>query len=71
MSAMTMSPARVSAGGSTSGSFGAASVTVSPASIDSPIGSAESADRPDGRSIDDDRDAGRVHVGDHRLESGR
>src|SRR5436190_6490301 len=51
MSAMTMSPARVSAGGRTSGSFGAASVTVSPASIDGPIGSAESADRPDGRSI--------------------
>ncbi len=51
MSAMTMSPARVSAGGSTSGSFGAASVTVRPASIDGPIGSGESADRPDGRSI--------------------
>src|SRR5476649_566880 len=51
MSAITMSPARVSAGGSTSGIFGAASVTVRPASIDGPIGSAESADRPDGRSI--------------------
>ena len=51
MSAMTMSPARVSAGGRTSGSFGAASVTVIAASIESPIGSAESADNPDGRSI--------------------
>ena len=52
MSAMTMSPARISPGGSTSGSFGAAMVTVRPASIESPIGSGESADRPDGRSID-------------------
>src|SRR5580765_3342399 len=51
MSAMTMSPARISAGGRTSGSFGAAIVTVKPASIDGPIGSGESADRPDGRSI--------------------
>ena len=51
MSAMTMSPACASPGGSTSGSFGAASVTVMPASIESPIGSAESADSPDGRSI--------------------
>ena len=40
-----------SAGGSTRGSFGAASVTVMSASIDCPMGSAESADRPDGRSI--------------------
>ena len=69
MSAMTTSPARVSAGGSTSGSLGAASVTVS-AGLDrrSPIGSCESADRPDGRSIDDDRNARRVDVGDDRLE---
>ena len=52
MSAITMSPARVSAGGRTSGSFGAASVTVVPASIEAPIGSDVSADRPDGRSID-------------------
>src|SRR5471032_1238691 len=51
MSAITMSPACVSAGGSTSGIFGAASVTVRPASIDGPIGSGESADSPDGRSI--------------------
>ncbi len=51
ISAMTMSPAWSSPGGSTSGSFGAASVTVTPASIDGPMGSAESADRPDGRSI--------------------
>ena len=49
---MTMSPARVSAGGRTSESFGAASATVIPASIESPIGSGESADRPDGRSIE-------------------
>ena len=52
MSAMTMSPARVSPGGRTSGSFGAPSVTVVSASIDSPIGSTASADSPDGRSID-------------------
>ena len=51
MSAMTMSPARSSPGGSTSGSFGAASVMVRPASIDGPIGSTESAERPDGRSM--------------------
>ena len=68
MSAMTMSPARISAGGSTSGNFGAPSVTVTPASIESPISSCESADRPEGRSIDDDGDAGRVHIGDDRLE---
>ncbi len=51
MSAMTMSPAWFSAGGSTSASFGAPSVIVRPASIDGPIGSGESDDRPDGRSI--------------------
>ena len=51
MSAMTMSPACVSPGGSTSGSFGAASVTVSVASIEGPIGLGESADNPDGRSM--------------------
>jgi len=39
MSAITMSPERISPGGSTSGSFGAASVTVSSASIEGPIGS--------------------------------
>ena len=49
MSAMTTSPARVSAGGSTRQSFGAASVTVSAASMDGPIGSGESAESPDGR----------------------
>ena len=48
MSAMTMSPTRVSAGGRTRGSFGAAIVTVTLASIESPIGSCESADNPDG-----------------------
>src|SRR3954453_20303207 len=52
MSAITMSPARSSPGGSTSGSLGAAIVIVNPASIDGPIGSAESADNPDGRSIE-------------------
>ena len=52
MSAMTMSPAWFSAGGSTNGNFGAASVTVVPAWMDSPIVSGESADRPDGKSID-------------------
>src|SRR3954453_4897774 len=51
MSAMTMSPAGVSAGGRTIGIFGEARVTVRPASIDGPSGSAESADSPDGRSI--------------------
>ena len=70
MSAITMSPARVSAGGSTSGSFGAASVTVSPASIESPIGSGESADSPDGRSIATTGMPERVHVGDDRLDAG-
>src|ERR1700682_3065473 len=44
--------ARVTAGGSTRESFGAASVTVMPASIESPIGWCESADSPDGRSIE-------------------
>jgi hypothetical protein len=47
-----MLPACISAGGSTSGNFGAASVTVRPAWIDGPMASAESADRPDGMSID-------------------
>ena len=52
MSAMTMSPARVSPGGRTSGSLGAPSVTVVSASIESPIGSTASAERPEGTSID-------------------
>ena len=68
MSAITMSPARVSAGGSTSDSFGAASVTVMPASMDV----ANRLVRIGGQSrrqIDgDDRDAGRVDVGDHGFE---
>ena len=51
MSATTMLPACDSAGGSTKGSFGAASVTVIAARRHSPIGSAESADSPLGRSI--------------------
>ena len=67
MSAMTMSPARVSPGGSTSGSLGAPSVTVVSASIDSPIGSASSAERPDGRSIETTGDSGRVDVGDRPI----
>ena len=68
MSAMTMSPARVSAGGSTSGSFGAPSVTVIPASIESPIVSWRVGRKP-GRQVDRRRpespDA--VDVGDHRF----
>src|SRR5437773_10214390 len=44
MSATTMSPAWISAGGSTRGSLGAASVTVRPASMAGPIGLGESAD---------------------------
>ena len=51
MSAITMSPACISAGGRTSGSFGAPSVTVMAASIASPTRSDVSADRPEGRSI--------------------
>ena len=50
MSATTMLPARASPGGSTSGSFGAASVTVMCARMESPMGSAWSADSPLGRS---------------------
>src|SRR4029453_10275858 len=52
MSAITMLPACASAGGNTSGNFGAASVTVRPAWIDGPMASAESADKPDGILID-------------------
>ena len=52
MSAMTTSPASALAGGSTSGSFGAPSVTVIDASMQSPIRSGVSADSPLGRSID-------------------
>ena len=44
------------------------SVTVMPASIESPIGSCESADRPDGRSIATTGMPERVDVGDDRLE---
>ena len=68
MSAITMSPARVSAGGSTSDSFGAASVTVMPASIDG-ADRLVRVGRQAGRQIDgDDRNAGRVDVGDDGLE---
>ena len=52
MSAITTSPACASPGGSTSGSFGAASVTVIDASMQSPIRCGVSADRPLGRSIE-------------------
>ena len=52
MSAITTSPAFISAGGRTSGSFGAARVTVTVASIESPITSHVSALMPDGMSID-------------------
>ncbi len=52
MSAMTTSPACASPGGSTSGSFGAASVTVIDASMQSPIRCGVSADSPLGRSIE-------------------
>ena len=52
MSAITTSPACASPGGRTSGSFGAASVTVIDASMQSPIRCGVSADSPLGRSID-------------------
>ena len=52
MSAITTSPAWASPGGSTSGSFGAASVTVIDASMQSPTRCGVSADRPLGRSIE-------------------
>ena len=67
MSAMTTSPAFCSAGGSTSGSFGAPSVTVTDASMQSPIRSGVSADMPDGQVDGDDRDAAGVEVGDDGL----
>ena len=68
MSAMTRSPACASAGGRTSGSFGAASVTVIAASIASPIELGR-VGRQAGRQIDrDDRNARGVDVGDDRLE---
>ena len=71
MSAITRSPARRSAGGSTSGTFGAASVTVIVASMLSPGGSWESADRP-ARQVDGhDRDPRAVDIGDDRLEDAR
>ena len=66
MSAMTMSPARVSAGGSTSGSFGAPSVTVS-AGFDRLADRLRRVGRQARRQIDrHDRDARRVDVGDDR-----
>jgi len=68
MSAMTMSPARTSAGMSTSGSLGRASVTVVPASIDSPIGKEESAERPDGKVDGDHGNIRPVDVGDHAFD---
>ena len=68
MSAMTMSPARVSPGGRTSGSFGAPSVTVRPASIDG-ADRLRRIGRQAGRQIDrHDRNARRVDVGNHRLD---
>ena len=68
MSAITMSPACSSAGGSTSGIFGAPSVTVIVASMQSPISSWR-VGRHARRQVDrDDRQARRVHVGDDRLE---
>ena len=78
MSAMTTSPQCASPGGSTSGSFGAPSVTVSVASMHGPMGSGVSADRPDGRSTDttgrslgvDVGDDGLVEPGERRAESG-
>ena len=70
MSAITTSPDICSAGGSTSGSFGAPSVTVTVASTQSPISSRVSADSPDGRSIDTIGSAAGVEVGDHRLVAG-
>ena len=68
MSAMTRSPAWRSAGGSTSGIFGAASVTVIDATMAPPSVSCESADRP-GRQIHrHDRDGQIVDVGDDGFE---
>ena len=52
MSATTTSPACVAPGDTSSGSFGAPSVTVRVASIVSPIRPVVSADKPDGRSTD-------------------
>ena len=72
MSAITTSPDFISAGGSTSGSFGAASVTVTVASIASPIRSRR-VGRHAGRNVDrHDRHAGFVDVGDDRfVETGQ
>ena len=67
MSAMTTSPACASPGGSTSGSFGAASVTVIDASMQSPIRCGVSADSPLGRSIETIGMSDGVDVGDDRL----
>ena len=71
MSATTRSPARSRAGGRTSGSFGAPSVTVSAAWMAGPITSCVSADRPLGRSIGDDRHRRAVDVGHDGLEQAR
>ena len=68
MSAMTMSPARVSAGGSTSGSLGAASVTVRPASIDGADRLRRIGGEPRRQIDGDHRNARRVDVGDDRLD---
>ncbi len=71
MSAMTRSPACVSAGGSTSGIFGAASVTVIDASIGDPL-DRRAVRREPGRQVDgDDRHAEPVDVGDDGLEQPR
>ena len=68
MSAITRSPACASAGGNTSGIFGAASVTVIDASIAGRSSSARVGRQP-GRQIDrDDRHAELVDVGHDRLE---
>ena len=67
ISAITTSPAFISAGGRTSGNFGAPSVTVTVASIESPIKSQVSARHARWHIDRDDRHAGFVDVGDDRL----
>ena len=71
MSAMTRWPASASAGGSTSGSFGAPSVTVVVACIAGPIGSDRSAESPLGRSMATTGRGRRVDVGDDRFRQAR
>ena len=71
MSAITRSPQCASAGGSTSGIFGAARVTVIDASIASPSTSWVSADRPVGRSIATIGTPEAVHVRARRSRAGR